>query len=37
MSKLDHYAILVAINRYPGLSDLSGPENDANEFFKMVD
>ncbi len=28
----DHYAILVAINDYPGLSDLAGPENDAEEF-----
>ena len=36
MSRLDHYAILVAINRYPGLSDLAGPENDANEFFKWL-
>lgn len=27
-----HYALLVGINRYPGLSDLNGPENDALAF-----
>jgi hypothetical protein len=27
-----HYAILVAITSYPGLSNLAGPENDLNEF-----
>lgn len=33
MPKLkDHYAILVAITRYPGLSCLNGPENDADDF-----
>jgi hypothetical protein len=37
MPKRDnHYAILVAINRYPGLSDLNGPENDALEFRKWL-
>jgi hypothetical protein len=29
MDPRSHYALLVAINRYPGLSDLAGPENDA--------
>lgn len=29
MPATDHYALLLAINRYPGLSNLSGPENDA--------
>jgi len=29
MDPKSHYALLVAINRYPGLSDLAGPENDA--------
>ena len=28
----DHFAILVAINRYPGVSPLGGPENDAIAF-----
>lgn len=36
MPKLDHYAILVAINHYPGLTNLAGPENDANEFFSWL-
>lgn len=27
-----HYALLVAINHYPGLNDLAGPENDAAAF-----
>lgn len=36
MAKLDHYAILVAINQYPGLTNLAGPENDANEFFRWL-
>lgn len=29
MDPKTHHALLVAINRYPGLSDLRGPENDA--------
>jgi hypothetical protein len=29
MEPQSHYALLVAINHYPGLSDLAGPENDA--------
>src|SRR3954471_19721048 len=29
-------ALVVGINRYPGLKDLSGPENDAQEFYKWV-
>jgi hypothetical protein len=29
MEPHSHYALLVAINHYPGLSDLAGPENDA--------
>ena len=32
----DHYAILVAINRYPGIKNLYGPENDAAEFAKWL-
>lgn len=36
MAKLDHYAILVAINRYPGLTNLAGPENDADNFFRWL-
>ncbi len=32
----DHYAILVAINRYPGIKNLYGPENDAAEFQKWL-
>jgi Caspase domain len=32
----DQYAILVAINRYPGLSDLKGPENDAEAFKEWL-
>jgi uncharacterized caspase-like protein len=29
-------ALVVGINRYPGITDLSGPENDAREFFDWV-
>jgi hypothetical protein len=37
MPKLnDHYAILVAINWYPGIGNLKGPENDAAEFKKWL-
>lgn len=32
----DHYAILVAINWYPGIGPLKGPENDAEEFKKWL-
>ena len=32
----DHYALLVAITRYPGLSNLRGPENDAEDFRKWL-
>lgn len=32
----DHYAILVAINCYPGLSELKGPENDAEAFKEWL-
>lgn len=32
MANDDHYAILLTINRYPGLSDLNGPENDGKDF-----
>src|SRR4051812_44248760 len=33
MPKLkDHFAILVAINWYPGIGPLKGPENDADDF-----
>jgi hypothetical protein len=33
---LPDYALVVGISRYPGIEDLSGPENDANEFFSWV-
>lgn len=36
MARPDHYAILVAINYYPGLSDLAGPENDIAAFEKWL-
>ncbi|KAA3619259.1 MAG: hypothetical protein DWQ08_15540 [Proteobacteria bacterium] len=29
MAKKNHYAILVTITKYPGLSDLGGPESDG--------
>lgn len=32
----DHYAIVLTINRYPGLSDLHGPENDGDEFRRWL-
>lgn len=32
MDTSSHYALLVAINHYPGLNDLAGPENDAAAF-----
>ena len=32
----DHYAILVAIQRYPGMSNLYGPENDAHEIREWL-
>lgn len=32
MAHADHYAILLAINNYPGLRDLGGPENDIAAF-----
>jgi hypothetical protein len=33
---LPDYALVVGISRYPGIEDLSGPENDATEFFAWV-
>jgi hypothetical protein len=33
---LPDYALVVGISRYPGVENLSGPENDANEFFSWV-
>lgn len=36
MDPKSHYALLVAINRYPGLSDLAGPENDAEAFARWL-
>jgi hypothetical protein len=36
MPQLPDYALVVGISRYPGIEDLSGPENDANEFFSWV-
>lgn len=32
MGRSDHFAVLVTINRYPGLSDLHGPERDGLAF-----
>ena len=29
-------ALVVGINRYPGITNLTGPENDANDFFAWV-
>ena len=29
-------ALVVGINRYPGISSLSGAENDAQDFYKWV-
>jgi len=29
----NHYAVVVGINRYPGISDLAGPVNDAAAFY----
>jgi hypothetical protein len=31
-----HYAAIVGINRYPGISDLEGPVNDANDFHNWL-
>src|SRR5262249_25455871 len=36
VAPLPDYALVVGISRYPGISDLSGPENDANDFFAWV-
>lgn len=36
MPRFDHYALLVAINTYPGLTNLAGPENDAAEFARWL-
>ncbi|CAK8718037.1 Peptidase C14 caspase domain-containing protein [Candidatus Electrothrix aarhusensis] len=36
MPKNDHYAILVTITKYPGLSDLEGPEADGDAFVKWL-
>lgn len=33
---LPDYALVVGISRYPGIENLSGPENDANDFFAWV-
>lgn len=33
---MDDWALVVGITAYPGLSELSGPERDALEFFKWV-
>jgi hypothetical protein len=30
---MSHYAILVAISRYPGLTNLDGPENDVDDMY----
>jgi hypothetical protein len=31
-----HYAVVVGINRYPGINDLSGPINDAEAFYRWL-
>jgi Caspase domain len=31
-----HYAVVVGINRYPGINDLSGPMNDADAFYRWL-
>jgi hypothetical protein len=36
MDPRSHYALLVAINRYPGLSNLAGPENDADALARWL-
>lgn len=36
MSHSDHFALLLAINHYPGLTDLDGPENDAKLFQEWL-
>lgn len=33
---MNHYAILVAISEYPGLTKLQGPEHDADDFRKWL-
>lgn len=32
MARWDHFAVLVTIDRYPGLTDLHGPEQDGHAF-----
>lgn len=34
--KDNHYAAIVGISRYPELGDLSGPVNDANDFYSWL-
>lgn len=36
MAKNDHYAVLVTITKYPGLSDLDGPEADGLAFAEWL-
>ena len=36
MALADHYAVLLAINRYPGLRNLEGPENDITAFAEWL-
>jgi hypothetical protein len=36
MARADHYAILLAINYYPGLRNLEGPENDIGAFERWL-
>lgn len=36
MSNADHYALLVTIDDYPGLSNLQGPENDGKRFVDWL-
>jgi hypothetical protein len=36
MPRADHYAVLLGINTYPGLTNLEGPENDINAFEEWL-
>ena len=36
MARTDHYAVLLAINYYPGLRNLDGPENDIEAFERWL-
>ncbi len=36
MDTAHHYAVVIGINRYPGLSDLAGPRADAEAFYEWL-